>query len=73
MLLGHGVMKFKKLLTHSRKIFQKFPILRRPNFNKVFILHTDWSALGIIVIIGQLDEEGKKYVIAYAFRNNNKA
>jgi DNA mismatch repair protein MutH len=45
-----------------------FPILRRPNFNKVFILHVDWSALGIGVILGQLDEEGKEYVIAYASR-----
>ncbi len=44
----------------------EFPTLRRPNFNKVFILHTYWSALGIGVIIGQLDEEGKEYVITYA-------
>jgi hypothetical protein len=51
----------------------KFPILRRPDFNKVFILHTDWSALGIGAILGQLDEEGKEYVITYAFRSNNKA
>jgi hypothetical protein len=38
----------------------EFPILRRPNFNKVFILHTNWSALGIGAILGQLDEEGKR-------------
>jgi hypothetical protein len=44
----------------------EFPILRRPDFSKVFILHTDWSAFGIIVILGQLDEEGKEYVITYA-------
>jgi hypothetical protein len=44
----------------------EFPILRRPDFSKVFILHTDWSAFGISVILGQLDEEGKKYVIVYA-------
>jgi len=44
----------------------EFPILKKLNFNKNFILHTDWSALGIGVIIGQLDEEGKEYVIAYA-------
>ncbi len=50
----------------------EFPILRRPDFSKVFILHTDWNALGICVILGQLDEEGKEYVIAYAYRNNNK-
>jgi len=36
------------------------------------ILHTNWSAFGISVIIGQLDEESKEYVITYAFRSNNK-
>jgi len=51
----------------------ELPILRRPDFNKVFILHIDWSALGIRAIIGQLDEEGKEYAITYASRNNNKA
>jgi hypothetical protein len=40
--------------------------MRRPNFKKVFILHTNWNALGIGAIIGQFDEEGKEYVIAYA-------
>jgi hypothetical protein len=44
----------------------EFPILRKTDFNKVFILHTDYSALGVGVIFGQLDEEGKEYVIAYA-------
>jgi hypothetical protein len=47
--------------------------LRRHDFCKVFILHTNWSALGIGAILNQLDEEGKEYVIAYASRNNNKA
>ncbi len=50
-----------------------FPIMTRLDFNKVFILHTNWSAFGIGVILGQLDEEGKEYVIAYASQNNNKA
>ncbi len=43
----------------------EYPILRRLDFNKVFILHTNYSAFGIGVIIGQLDEDGKEYVIAY--------
>jgi hypothetical protein len=51
----------------------EFPILKRLDFSKVFILHTDWSALGVRTILGQLDEEGKEYVIAYASRSNNKA
>jgi len=40
---------------------------------RFFILHTNWSALGIGAIISQLDEEGIGYVIAYASRSNNKA
>ncbi len=50
-----------------------FPILRGPNFSKVLILHTNWSALGIGAILGQFNEEGKEYVITYASRSNNKA
>ncbi len=50
----------------------KLPILRKPYFSKVFILHIDWNVLCINVIIGQLDEEGKEYVIAYASQSNNK-
>ncbi len=46
--------------------------MKRHDFSKVFILHTNWSALGIGAILGQLDEEGKEYVIAYASRSNNK-
>ncbi len=51
----------------------KFPILRRPDFSKVFILHTNQSALGISAIFGQLDGEGKEYVIVYTSQKNNKA
>jgi hypothetical protein len=44
--------------------------MRRHDFNKVFILHTNWNALGISDILGQLDEEGNEYVITYASRSN---
>jgi hypothetical protein len=57
--------------TFKEKLLE-FPILRRPDFNKVFILHTNWNALGIGVILGQLDEEGEEYVITYTSQSNNK-
>jgi hypothetical protein len=30
----------------------EFPVLKRLDFIKVFILHTDWSAIGISAILG---------------------
>jgi hypothetical protein len=54
-------------------LLSKFPILRRLDFSKVFILHTHWNALSIGVILGQLDEKGKEYVITYASRSNKNA
>ncbi len=44
--------------TFKEKLLE-FPILRKFDFSKVFILYIDWSAIGIGVIIGRLDEEGK--------------
>jgi hypothetical protein len=58
--------------TFKEKLLE-FPILRRLDFSKVFIIHINWNAFGIGAILGQLDEEGKEYVITYASRNNNKA
>jgi len=58
---------------HTQGKAFRVSILRKPDFSKVFILHTNWSAFGIGAILGQLDEEGKEYVIAYASQSNNKA
>jgi hypothetical protein len=58
--------------TFKEKLLE-FPILKTPDFSKVFILHTNWSVLGIRAIFSQLDEECKEYVITYASRSNNKA
>jgi hypothetical protein len=66
MFLGHAVKRLRKLFNTLKEKLSEFPILKIHDFNKVFILHTNWSALDIGVIFGQLDEEGKEYVIAYA-------
>ncbi len=80
--LLYALLKKDVVLTWSEEVQEafntlkekllEFPIMRRANFSKVFILHIDWSALGIDVIFGQLDEECKEYVIGYASWNNNK-
>jgi len=64
--------KAQEAFNMFKEKFSKFPILKRLNFTKVFILHTDWNAFGLGAILGQLDEEGNEYVIAYASRKNNK-
>ncbi len=64
--------KAKKVFNTLKEKLLEFPILRRLDFNKVFILHTNWSAFNIGAIFRQVDEEGKEYVIAYASRRNNK-
>jgi hypothetical protein len=58
--------KVQEAFNTLKEKLSEFPILRRLDFNKVFILHIHWSVIGIYVIFGQVVEEGKEYVIAYA-------
>ncbi len=60
----------QKTFNTLKEKLSEFPILRRLDFNKIFILHTNWNVFGIRAIFGQLDEESKEYVIAYASRSN---
>jgi hypothetical protein len=41
-------------------------VLRRPDWDRPFILTTDYSKAAIGAILSQKDEEGREYVIAYA-------
>jgi hypothetical protein len=50
----------KEAFDTLKEKLSEFPIMWRLDFSKVFILHTDWSALGIGAIFGQLDEEAKE-------------
>jgi hypothetical protein len=40
----------QKAFNTVKEKLSEFPIMRRLGFSKVFILHTNWSALGISVI-----------------------
>ena len=44
------------------------PILRHPDFNRIFILQTDASSEGVGIVLTQKDDEGNEYVIGYASR-----
>jgi len=47
------------------------PILRRPIRGRPFQLHTNWSMLGLGVMLTQCDDEGKEFVVAYVSFSNN--
>ena len=37
-----------------------------------FILHTDWSVVGIGAVLGQLDDQGNEFMVACLSRSLNK-
>lgn len=57
----------------AKQLLMQQPVLQRPDFNKKFILHTDWSVAGLGAVLAQLGEDGSEHVIAYASRSNNDA
>ena len=49
----------KQKLTNS-------PVLRYPDFDREFEIHTDASKIGLGVILSEKDDDNRKYVVAYA-------
>jgi len=47
------------------------PILKRPIRGRPFQLHTNWSMLGLGMVLTQCDDERKEFVVAYARHSNN--
>ena len=48
-------------------------VLRRPNGSKLFYLASDWSQKGMGALLGQKDERGLDYAVAYASKSCNPA
>ena len=46
-------------------------VLRRADPQRGFILHTDWSQLGLGAVLAQLDDDGNEHMVACASRSLN--
>ena len=58
-------------LQQLKERLASIPILRKPIVGRTYQLHTDWSSLGIGVVLTQMDDDGKEFMIVYASRSNN--
>jgi hypothetical protein len=47
-------------------------VLRQPCDDRPFILHTDWSVMGIGAVLGQLDDQGNEFMVACLSRSLNQ-
>ena len=60
-------VKEKAVETLKKKI-TSYPVLRTPDRSREFIISCDASGYALGATLGQLDDNGKEYVIAYASR-----
>ena len=62
----NGRQNAKRLSKHSKIYFCSAPILRYPDFHREVVLQTDASDVGLGAVLSQIDEYGRKHVVAYA-------
>jgi hypothetical protein len=46
--------------------------LQAPDANRQYVLHTDWSQLGLGCVLGQIDDNGQEYMVACQSRSLNE-
>ena len=61
-------MEYQKAFETLKIALVSYPILRQPDFNRMFTIYTDASGFALGAILTQKDESGKEYNIAYASR-----
>ena len=49
-----------------KRRLMSYPILRRPDFGRPFIVHTDASQKAVGAVLTQLDDDGREYTVAYS-------
>jgi len=64
--------KCEEAFKNLKDSLTKTPILRHPNFQKIFILDTDASFDSMGAVLSQTDEHGKEVIIAYGSKSMNK-
>ena len=56
-----------------KQLLVSAPVLRFPDWNKEFILHTDWSKEGMGACLSQIGDDGVEYAVAFASHMNTNA
>jgi hypothetical protein len=56
----------QKAFIQLKEAMLRAPVLRNPDWSKEFYISTDASDVALGAVIGQIDEEGKEYAVAFA-------
>lgn len=64
----HWTDEHQKAFQYFISILTSEPILRQPDLNRSFNIHTDASGIALGAILCQFDDDGHEYVVAYASR-----
>ena len=70
-ITGEWTKKHEKSFRKLKRRLIKEPVLRYPDYEKEFFIHTDASKYALGAVLQQKDKQGREYVIMYTGRKLN--